>query len=483
MRLRTLLAAGIAALLLAATPAEARTGVVAARAFSAEVPAGTALPIGTDAPAGKAAGTDPAEVRAEIVAARAFSAEVLAGTASPTGTDVSAEEAAGTDPAEARERAVANDLRFAGETAATARHAAEPHAKRLSAAAGAPTRQTRPDRGPLGTSATTPAVSPASATPQSPDAAPGNTPSTSPAAEAPTDAPHVPTESADRPAERSAALAPDSSADSAVPPYSTPGAARPADTLDLPAADPYATTPEAVFGPASTRATDYVLRHAEHVPLTREPLYQLVLLLLTALYGVAILSNPNDARLLLTQTGPAAETATERSPGHNPLALPVGILGAGFSGLLAVRICDALLPSDGGPFTDALLRQGLCLAAAAGVVLVAAVQRVLLRTIGAVTLSQPFIESLLCMKRMHFARATLLVAPLTALCALAPTDSQSAWFVLIGATGTLLALLFLRESRARFAAKNVSFLHWILYLCTVEIVPASFPVLLLIKYS
>ena len=101
-------------------------------------------------------------------------------------------------------------------------------------------------------------------------------------------------------------------------------------------------------------------------------------------------------------------------------------------------------------------------------------QTIALWCIGQVTLTQSFVETLLYVKQFHFALASLSVLPFILLYALCPIGS--------GLSATII-LLFLREIHSLFVAKNISNLHWILYLCTIEIAPVAFAVLMLIKHS
>ena len=100
-------------------------------------------------------------------------------------------------------------------------------------------------------------------------------------------------------------------------------------------------------------------------------------------------------------------------------------------------------------------------------------QTIALWCIGQVTLTQSFVETLLYVKQFHFALASLSVLPFILLYALCPIGSGSGWLCgIVGLSATII-LLFLREIHSLFVAKNISNLHWILYLCIVEVFPVS----------
>ena len=102
---------------------------------------------------------------------------------------------------------------------------------------------------------------------------------------------------------------------------------------------------------------------------------------------------------------------------------------------------------------------------------------------GAVTLSQPFISQVVLLKRTYFTLAVIVTSPVLLLFALCPRGTGGVWFCIIVIELIVTAILYLREVLNLFISKKVSILHWILYLCTIEIAPVAFAVLMLIKHS
>ena len=78
---------------------------------------------------------------------------------------------------------------------------------------------------------------------------------------------------------------------------------------------------------------------------------------------------------------------------------------------------------------------------------------------------------LLSMRLTYFVFATVAAAPLLLISQVAV--GYNSWFVVACVTALLVLILYLRESLELFISKKISILHWILYLCTVEIVPLT----------
>ena len=74
---------------------------------------------------------------------------------------------------------------------------------------------------------------------------------------------------------------------------------------------------------------------------------------------------------------------------------------------------------------------------------------------------------------IYFVLATVMVAPIMLVAQMSMGDGHNVWQNL-GFVATIMALvMFARESIGFFISKKVSILHWILYLCTVEILPLT----------
>ena len=236
--------------------------------------------------------------------------------------------------------------------------------------------------------------------------------------------------------------------------------------------------PEEVFGPASTLVPARVLPAAPAPSLTENPVFQGFVLLLAATYAILLYRNLGDIRLLLTRI--SHDTATGERLMEDPggsgfsrflnIATAIGIL---FVGVMTVKYGDSLIP-------DSLIETipqgavlGLSLLATFACLCVGLFQRGVVRLAGAVTLSQPFVSQLMLLKRTYFTLGVIVTVPALLLFALCPRGTGGVWFCIIVIELLATAFLYLRETLNLFLSKKISILHWILYLCTVEVFPIS----------
>ena len=222
-------------------------------------------------------------------------------------------------------------------------------------------------------------------------------------------------------------------------------------------------------------------------PLSGSVVYQAVVLLLAASYLLLLYTNYSEVRMLAGSFGfdrnAGQRTLQKRGVIHSHFLRRCCVLGVVGIGVLTVRLCDDWLPAGTFDALPPLWREGLCVAAVLAAEAVVLMQTIALWCIGQVTLTQSFVETLLYVKQFHFALASLSVLPFILLYALCPIGSGSGWLCgIVGLSATII-LLFLREIHSLFVAKNISNLHWILYLCTIEIAPVAFAVLMLVKHS
>ena len=249
---------------------------------------------------------------------------------------------------------------------------------------------------------------------------------------------------------------------------------------------------EAVFGPASTLVPARVLPAAPAPSLTENPVFQGFVLLLAATYAILLYRNLGDIRLGPTRGSPAHtderllltrvshDTATGKRLMEDPggsgfshflnTATAIGVL---FVGVMTVKYGDSLIPDSlietipqGAVLALSLLATFACLC-------VGLFQRGVVRLAGAVTLSQPFVSQLILLKRTYFTLGVIVTIPALLLFALCPRGTGDVWFCIIVIELLATVFLYLRETLNLFLSKKISILHWILYLCIVEIFPIS----------
>ena len=235
-------------------------------------------------------------------------------------------------------------------------------------------------------------------------------------------------------------------------------------------------TPQGVL--FTCRIPARVLPAAPAPSLTENPVFQGFVLLLAATYAILLYRNLGDIRLLLTRV--SHDTATGKRLMEDPggsgfshflnTATAIGVL---FVGVMTVKYGDSLIPDSlietipqGAVLALSLLATFACLC-------VGLFQRGVVRLAGAVTLSQPFVSQLILLKRTYFTLGVIVTIPALLLFALCPRGTGDVWFCIIVIELLATVFLYLRETLNLFLSKKISILHWILYLCIVEIFPIS----------
>ena len=214
--------------------------------------------------------------------------------------------------------------------------------------------------------------------------------------------------------------------------------------------------------------------------LTDELPFQGLVLLLTLLFGLLLYRNPGDMRALVGRVAferrDSERTSDESGNAGFTRFLNIALaLGFLLAGVTAVRLCDRpdiaqeLLSMGNGSTLSLLLALGVGLL----FLLVYLYGILLLRAVGGVTLTSGFTTQLIRIKRGYAALGAIILAPVILLFALSPLGSDTIWAGLLTAGWLITFLLYLRETFALFISKKVSILHWILYLCIVEIFPIS----------
>lgn len=244
---------------------------------------------------------------------------------------------------------------------------------------------------------------------------------------------------------------------------------------------------EEMFGPQAELVTVSDNRTAALPRLTDEIPFQGLVLLLGVVFGLLLYHYPNDIRALVARVAferRDSERGSEESGNAGftrflNIALALGFL---FTGIAAVRLCDrpeivAMLLQEGGGAITLFAALSIALAA----LLFYLYGIMLLRIVGSVTLTVPFTSQLIRLKRGYAALGAVILGPVVLLFALSPSGNDAIWAGVLAAGSLVTFLLYLRETFALFISKNVSILHWILYLCAVEIFPVSLLWLLVVR--
>ncbi len=247
------------------------------------------------------------------------------------------------------------------------------------------------------------------------------------------------------------------------------------------------TTARAVYGERSTLVRTHDDLPNDR-PLTNDALFQGFVLLLGTTYILLIYNNIADVRTLLNRVFRDRASNSEERRFDDPSSgryvrfmHTMAVIGMLFIGVSVVKYGQSLiglLPFDSAPVV-AVLASGLTVSAL--FLLVAGYQWALLRAVGALTLTQPLIAQLRQLRTLYFAAVTVLAAPTLLLLALCPSHTGRLWFALIVIELSVTLFLYIKETLLLFLSKKVSILHWILYLCSVELFPVSLLWLLAVR--
>lgn len=120
-----------------------------------------------------------------------------------------------------------------------------------------------------------------------------------------------------------------------------------------------------------------------------------------------------------------------------------------------------------GPYA----RVALPFAAMAAFVAVVAVQYAMLAMAGGITRSWSMMAVLLRIRLIYFVLATVIVLPPVLMWQMNGGTGGEVWLRVACLAAAVAVVMYVRESVTLFNSKKISILHWILYLCIVEIMP------------
>ncbi|MGN0007154.1 MAG: DUF4271 domain-containing protein [Alistipes sp.] len=109
----------------------------------------------------------------------------------------------------------------------------------------------------------------------------------------------------------------------------------------------------------------------------------------------------------------------------------------------------------------------------AALAIAAAAEYAMLRCIGFLSERADICDGLLKIKLLHFATFALVILPLSVPYICSSGWHSSVWLCIIVLQTTVSIGLFVKESLSLFISQRISILHWFLYLCSVELLPAS----------
>lgn len=204
------------------------------------------------------------------------------------------------------------------------------------------------------------------------------------------------------------------------------------------------------------------------------PVYNVLIALITIYYMFCVYRYFDDIMVLFSSVFNRSMVSSERNSERRRSDIFYGslgklfLLGVCFVGLLSGMWCrnaELELPSQ------VVLYMPLAVIGAFIVVVV--VQYLILMVVGFVTQSIREVGQLMRIRLIYFVLASVMVSPILLISQMGTSYSYEVWQN-VGFVAAVVALgLFFRESIKLFISKKVSILHWILYLCAVEIMPVT----------
>ena len=213
-------------------------------------------------------------------------------------------------------------------------------------------------------------------------------------------------------------------------------------------------------------------------PFTSDGIFQGFFLVLVALYAMLLHYNMADIHALVERIGRNSAGSKHvfdeyRGSGFPRFMNTSGIIGLFFIGVLVIKYSDVLLGTQLSSAIPPIAAMPLSVAVSLAFCVVLIVQWMLLQAVGFVTLSRGFIAQLLQLRQLYFTLQNIIITPTLLLFVLCERGTGEIWFFLIVIELAITLLLYLREALNLFLSKKISILHWILYLCGVEIFPLS----------
>ncbi|MBR5135830.1 MAG: DUF4271 domain-containing protein [Rikenellaceae bacterium] len=236
----------------------------------------------------------------------------------------------------------------------------------------------------------------------------------------------------------------------------------------------------AIYGPLTESVAPQLHdRSAINTPFTATGSFQSCVLLLLLAYVLLLYRFRSDIVELMTNRKAIAEEIEYAGQGSVygrffSTTVGVGMLMAAImivkgSDLAPQLMCHVVAPQ----WIYALAVPSVLLAALA----VTAIQSAMLWLIGRVAMCEDVTSTLLRLRKISFSILTICCTPAILLYALSEIYRAKVFLYLIGIEAIICFLVFLYETFDLFISKKISVLHWILYLCTVELFPVSLIVL------
>ena len=224
-------------------------------------------------------------------------------------------------------------------------------------------------------------------------------------------------------------------------------------------------------------------RTATNTPFTATGSFQSCVILLLVAYVLLLHRFRSDIVELMTNRKAIAEEIEYAGQGR--------VYGRFFSTTVGVgMLMAAIMVVKGSDLAPAVMNnvvapQWIYALAVPSVLLVAlavtVLQIAMLWLIGRVAMCEDVTSTLLRLRKISFSIFTICCTPAVLLYALSEIYRAEVFLYLIVFELVICFLVFLYETFDLFVTKKISVLHWILYLCTVELFPVSLIVLTVMR--
>ncbi len=239
-------------------------------------------------------------------------------------------------------------------------------------------------------------------------------------------------------------------------------------------------TAEDLFGPQTRLVAEVGCQQPSALPLqsgrieTASPLFQGFVLLVAVFFVMLAANRRQEIELLV------ADSSTDERLYENRKNV-AGLLGflivAGWMSIVVVVI-RWLAETDGWTM-DMAWKIPLAVAA---VSLAGIYKWLVLNISGRLVLQDELTHKLILLHALCMGRIALYGLPFALFYALSPEGTGLWWLRLWGVVCIYRSVLFVGKSLSLFLVKKISILHWILYLCSVEVFPVTLLILLVNRY-
>ncbi len=239
-------------------------------------------------------------------------------------------------------------------------------------------------------------------------------------------------------------------------------------------------TAEDVFGPQTRLVAEAGSLQPSALPLesgrieTASPFFQ-GFVLLVAVFFVMLAANRRQEIGQLVADSSTDERLYENR--KNVAGLLGFLIVAGWMSIVVVVI--RLLAETDGWTMDMAWKIPLAVAA---VSLAGIYKWLVLNLSGRLVLQDELTHKLILLHALFMGRIALYGLPFALFYALSAAGTGQWWLRLWGIVCIYRAVLFVGKSLNLFLVKKISILHWILYLCTVEVFPVTLLILLVNRY-